>query len=573
MNIDILSSLAFSIYSNKGVYALFLGAGISKSVGIPTGWEIVIDLINRLAAQNGEQGIQDIETWFENKYEKQVSYSSVLSECVSTSSERVGLLKPYFEKDSKGNEYKPSAAHVCIAKLVKRGYIRLILTTNFDKLLERALSYEGITHQVISNVADISGAVPLVHNTVTIVKINGDYLDSRFRNTTIELDSYPKELQDYLAFIFDNFGIISCGWSAQWDQGIKRILKSVGNRRYSSFFTYVSRCDESLEAIANTCSGRTLEIESADTFFSELNERITALERMDGTHPLSKDIAIARAKKYLSSPIDYIALNDLLESETTRAKSIIDSNIDIQADISADAFMKNIRLGYNATEIIIGIATEVAHWSKDHEIIKILCDSIKRLSQMPKIRSSCTKYALYSYKYTYFIPYYAICFAAIRYENYQLLLAFSNLKVPKFPSGRQQYFLDALHDDENPDVSSLNSFLAKKYCTPQSTIIHQLINGYCTSLCLDENDGNTVFDKMEYFLSLLYMKTVPMELKPWVPSGEFITRRMQNNDFIEYFSEAEKQKDEWPPIKAGLFGGSYSEYNEIKSKTDTILNI
>jgi hypothetical protein len=31
-----------SIYSNKGVFALLLGSGISRSAGIPTGWEVVL---------------------------------------------------------------------------------------------------------------------------------------------------------------------------------------------------------------------------------------------------------------------------------------------------------------------------------------------------------------------------------------------------------------------------------------------------------------------------------------------------------------------------------------------------
>jgi len=49
---NLLTSIAFSVYSNKGVYALMLGSGISRSSGIPTGWEIVLDLIRKLAVLN-----------------------------------------------------------------------------------------------------------------------------------------------------------------------------------------------------------------------------------------------------------------------------------------------------------------------------------------------------------------------------------------------------------------------------------------------------------------------------------------------------------------------------------------
>ena len=47
--IDPIVCLSFSVYSNPGVYALLLGSGISRAAKIPTGWEIVIDLIEKKA--------------------------------------------------------------------------------------------------------------------------------------------------------------------------------------------------------------------------------------------------------------------------------------------------------------------------------------------------------------------------------------------------------------------------------------------------------------------------------------------------------------------------------------------
>ena len=52
--IDPIQSLAFSIQTNPGVYALLLGSGVSRSAGIPTGWEIVMDLLGKLAATKGQ---------------------------------------------------------------------------------------------------------------------------------------------------------------------------------------------------------------------------------------------------------------------------------------------------------------------------------------------------------------------------------------------------------------------------------------------------------------------------------------------------------------------------------------
>lgn len=52
--IDPILSLAHSVHTNKGVYALLVGSGLSRSAGIPTGWEVTLELVQRLAAMMGE---------------------------------------------------------------------------------------------------------------------------------------------------------------------------------------------------------------------------------------------------------------------------------------------------------------------------------------------------------------------------------------------------------------------------------------------------------------------------------------------------------------------------------------
>lgn len=49
---DPLTQLSFSVYENKGVFAVLLGSGLSRAAEIATGWEITLDLIRRAAAKN-----------------------------------------------------------------------------------------------------------------------------------------------------------------------------------------------------------------------------------------------------------------------------------------------------------------------------------------------------------------------------------------------------------------------------------------------------------------------------------------------------------------------------------------
>jgi hypothetical protein len=41
--------LAFSVSRNKGAYALLLGSGVSRAAEIPTGWDVTLDLIRKVA--------------------------------------------------------------------------------------------------------------------------------------------------------------------------------------------------------------------------------------------------------------------------------------------------------------------------------------------------------------------------------------------------------------------------------------------------------------------------------------------------------------------------------------------
>ena len=86
MGIERLTTLAFSMYSNKGAYALLLGAGISRSAKIPSGWEVEKSLIEELAATKGVSDIDDWHQWYKAEAGVSANYSDLLGNLVSTHS-------------------------------------------------------------------------------------------------------------------------------------------------------------------------------------------------------------------------------------------------------------------------------------------------------------------------------------------------------------------------------------------------------------------------------------------------------------------------------------------------------
>jgi hypothetical protein len=179
---DPVLSLALSLQSNKGVYALLLGSGTSRAAGIPTGWEVVEDLIKKIAFLRREECDDDPAGWYLKTFGTSPNYSDLLAQIAKEPAERTQLLRGYFEPTSDERERgvkTPTTAHKEIARLVSKGYIRVIVTTNFDRLVETALETEGVVPTVISSPDAAFGALPLVHTPCCVVKIHGDYMDTR----------------------------------------------------------------------------------------------------------------------------------------------------------------------------------------------------------------------------------------------------------------------------------------------------------------------------------------------------------------------------------------------------------
>ena len=575
MNSSILTTLAFSIYSNKGAYALFLGAGVSKAAGVPSGWDIVTDLLKKLAAQNHVSDGKNLEEWFREKYGCPVGYSSVLQELAKTQTERVGLMKPYFEPVGKERP-KPTKAHHAIAKLAKNGYIKVILTTNFDRLLETALEEEGITPQVIRFDDDIKGATPLVHSNLTVVKINGDYLDCRFRNTDNELESYSAEMSEYLRRIFNDFGLITCGWSAQWDKGLVDIMRSSDNFRYASYFSHVRDLTNELRDIAQYRKGNAVSIKDADSFFSELYERVEALARCDSDHPLTKDIAVARIKKYIADPNGLIQYTDLFEQEAQAAYEKIAKELNYNS-FDKTTFDKFNELHFGAIEKLMPMCITAVRWAKPEHEDAIFNAIIRLSSGFPTIRNY-SEDAIKLQKLASLYLMYVVGISCMIYEKYSLLDKVFHIKVPT--EYEKEFLIEQVNCNLWIDDNTINPILYEnqRYYSPFSRFIETQLKPIFAHLFIAPKDYECIFDIFEYFLGINYYYIIYGDSNDgWIPIGIYDKRAEQrkytyrDNPFDAFLATASSNEQNWAPIKQGMFNGDYSVYQKAKQHADAFL--
>jgi SIR2-like domain len=349
--IDVLTALAFSLYENKGVYALLLGSGVSRDAQIPTGWEITLDLVRRFAALQGVTDQPDWASWHKEQFDKEPSYSELLDQLSATPDERRSILHSYIEPtadDIAEGRKVPTKAHHAIARLVRAGFIRVIITTNFDRLIENALRDAGVEPTVIKSDDDIKGAVPLTHSRCFVVKVHGDYLDTRIRNTDRELSSYSTETDALLDRIIDEHGLIICGWSGEWDPALRAAITRAPNRRYPLFWATRRALAQTAEDLNKHRAGRSIPIASADSFFEKLEEMVSVQADLQRTNPRSTELLVSSTKKYLGRPEFRIQLDELIGGELRHiAKSMEAKEFDANGGWSTDRYV-NLVARYEA---------------------------------------------------------------------------------------------------------------------------------------------------------------------------------------------------------------------------------
>lgn len=95
---DALVTLAFSLYSNPGAYAILVGAGVSKDA-VPTAWEVLTSLIVDVASLTGETiTADDAENWWAENLGTEPRYENILEKLAPTQHERQRLLRRFLNE-------------------------------------------------------------------------------------------------------------------------------------------------------------------------------------------------------------------------------------------------------------------------------------------------------------------------------------------------------------------------------------------------------------------------------------------------------------------------------------------
>ncbi|KYK33810.1 MAG: hypothetical protein AYK18_04415 [Theionarchaea archaeon DG-70] len=206
-----LEQLAELLRTRKGEYILFIGAGASLSAGSRTTKEIVEDVVETYKLNSGN--LWDCFCDFLRKHSKD---------------ERFDVLSRYFEN------MEPSLGYERLVNLIEEGYFKLVLTTNFDFMLEEALKRktELVLHKdyfvCVVGAEEKSALVRELEDRsmIRIVKLHGDYKKRILPFTEEETSKFEENLEKSLKELTKR-GIVFVGYSGM-DRDVLNCLSDEG---------------------------------------------------------------------------------------------------------------------------------------------------------------------------------------------------------------------------------------------------------------------------------------------------------------------------------------------------------
>jgi hypothetical protein len=273
MPLDPIVSLSVALAEAPGSCALFLGSGVSRDAGVPTGAEVMRQGLGRLYELETQEAPPDEETlaaWLAETGREGITYSQLLEEIAPDPAIRREYLAGFFEG------IEPGPTHETLAGMAERGLVRVFVTTNFDRLLENALRARGIEPVVIASDADLAVGVPREHAACYVLKPHGDYLMQTIRNTPEELAQLEPAMTAELGEVFNRYGIVVLGYSGS-DEAIAELLRD-RRSRYGVWWVARGGLGTHAAQLVEATGGRVIRRDTAAEMLADLEQRLRVFE-------------------------------------------------------------------------------------------------------------------------------------------------------------------------------------------------------------------------------------------------------------------------------------------------------
>lgn len=231
---DLVNYISIKENRETSNYSIFLGAGASRSSGIATAFELIVEWMEELYERynnkkfetsnidNLNNRYKELKLYFEREqaswFDATNPYSSLFERKFDLAPQR----RRFIEKEV--DEKLPSIGYAYLVSLVKHNYFNSIFTTNFDDLINEAF-YQLSNRRPIVCAHDSSvHSISVTSQRPKIIKLHGDYLFEDIKSTLRETESLENNIKDKLIEFCKENGLIVVGYAGN-DRSIMDTLE------------------------------------------------------------------------------------------------------------------------------------------------------------------------------------------------------------------------------------------------------------------------------------------------------------------------------------------------------------
>jgi len=255
-------------------FALFLGAGTSVTSGVKSSRE----MIEQWRKEHYTQYKSDAETqekhfkryqWYNTPEE----YSYLFEALYDQPSQRREFIESCIERAS------PSWGYIYLVNLIRNRVFNIVLTSNFDDLLNEACyQFSSDVRPIICAHDSSIRSLRIASKRPKIIKLHGDFLFDNIKNTLSELETLETNMREKLKYIAAEFGLLVVGYAGN-DRSVmdalNTLLRNDTNFPHGIYWCIqperIHHISDKLEFLTRFSRVTIIEIQGFDELFADIH--------------------------------------------------------------------------------------------------------------------------------------------------------------------------------------------------------------------------------------------------------------------------------------------------------------
>lgn len=376
------------------------------------------------------------------------------------------------------------------------------------------------------------------------------------------------------------------------------ILQGIGSDRYITILREGEGFEESFPAVISTKGGYDMRNDG------DYQEHLTALvheiydkpvvvlnpigavpefarDEGEKSAPVAEnanDNYITLVKRYLSSSEYNIAFSDLITKMAGEAFQKIMAKANYYVPLSTEVLTEYSEWHHEAVSDLMDAAILTAQWGTAKQL-EMFGQVLVKLSNKPIVNGQTELVGsglLHGLGAQFLFN--AVGMACVKYERFAELEKIISLSVPAphFRDLNYRQPVVKVLGEQYWNNEAFNQMLGKNFYYPWTMWLKEIVSPHFQPFFMVESEIEDTYYIWEQLKSLAFgYKYSRASGDVYFTTGFFLhyrVRLMRNpagdDSYTRFYADADRLKNEWPPIKQGMFGGDYAQYQELVKQAE-----